>query len=147
MAMHSSDAPDDSRMRAARQSGWYGWVIFAAVMLVLLGSFHVIAGLVALFDDTYFLVGSGGLVVSADYTAWGWVHLILGIVVAAAGLALFAGLLWARIVAIIVAMISAIINLAFLSAYPVWSAIMIAIDVLIIYAVTMHGDELATWDE
>ena len=67
-------------------------------------------------------------------------HLLLGIVVACAGVALTRGATWARIVAVVVAVISAIINLAFMSAYPMWSVIMITIDFLIIFAVTVHGD-------
>lgn len=123
----------------AQRSGWYGMVVFAATMMILLGSFHAIAGLVALFRDDYFLVTRSGLVIDVDYTTWGWVHLLLGILVIAAGAALYAGATWARAVAVVIAMLSALLNLAFLSAYPLWSGIMIAVDVLVIYAVTVHG--------
>ena len=74
---------------------------------------------------------------SADYTTWGWVHLIGGIVLALAGFSLFTGRLWARIVGVITAMVSAITNVAYLSAYPIRSAIMIALDILIIWALTV----------
>jgi hypothetical protein len=110
-------------------------------MLILLGTFHAIAGLVALFDEDYYLVGKGGLVVEVDYTGWGWVHLIVGVVLILAGMGLFSGQTWARIVAVTVAMISAVVNLAFLAAYPIWSAIMIAVDILVIYAVLVYGDK------
>lgn len=123
-------------------SGWTGWVVFAGIMMLMVGAFHVIQGIVALVQDTYYLVGQQGLVVSVDYTTWGWVHTILGIVVILAGLALLAGQLWARIVAVILAFGSALVNIAFLAAYPVWSLAMIAIDVLVIWAVTVHGNEL-----
>ena len=123
-------------------SGWVGWIVFAAFMMVMLGCFHAIQGLVALFDDQKFLVSDSGLVVSVDYTAWGWVHLIGGIIVALAGIALFAGRMWARIVGVLAALASAIVNIAFLSAYPIWSAIMIALDILIIWAITVHGSEM-----
>ena len=56
-------------------SGWVGWIGFAGVIMMMLGTFHAIQGLVALFNDEYYLVGSSGLVVSLDYTAWGWIHL------------------------------------------------------------------------
>ncbi|MGH3458742.1 DUF7144 family membrane protein [Aeromicrobium sp.] len=127
-------------------SGWYGLIVFAGAMMILLGSFHAMAGLVALFKDDYFLVGQNGLVVTADFTTWGWVHLIVGSVIALAGFALFAGATWARVIAVIVAVFSALVNLAFLAAYPVWGAIMIALSVLVIYAVTAHGGEVATDD-
>ena len=123
-------------------SGWVGWVVFAGIMMVLLGSFHLIQGLLALFQDSYYLVGKSGLTVHVDYTTWGWVHLIGGIIVVAAGIALFAGQTWARAVAVIVAMVSAIVNIGFLSAYPIWSVMMITIDVLVIWALTVHGGEL-----
>ena len=123
-------------------SGWTGWIVFAGVMMLMMGAFHVIQGLVALFQDTYYLVGQEGLVVQVDYTTWGWVHTILGAVVILAGIALLAGQMWARVVAIILAFGSALVNIAFLGAYPIWSITMIAIDVLVIYAVTMHGKEM-----
>lgn len=123
-------------------SGWVGWVAFAGLMMVILGSFHAIQGLIALFQDEYFLVSKTGLALHVDYTAWGWVHLIGGIIIVAAGVALFAGKTWARVVAVIVAVISAIVNIGFLSAYPIWSTIMITIDILVIWALTVHGGEL-----
>jgi hypothetical protein len=127
-------------------SGWVGWVVFAAVMMIMLGCFHAVQGLVALFDDQKFLVTDSGLVASADYTTWGWVHLIGGIIVALAGASLFTGWLWARIVCVIAAFLSAIVNVTFLSAYPIWSAIMIALDILIIWALTVHGAEMKKVD-
>ena len=132
---------DDRNVPSAKRSGWQGMIVFAGTMMLMLGTFHAIAGLVALFEPDYYLVGHNGLVVTADFTAWGWIHLILGALVAFAGCALFVGQAWARIVAVVVAMVSALVNLAFLSAYPLWSAIMIAVDVLVIYAVTAHGDD------
>ena len=103
-----------------------GWIAFAGTMMLMLGSFHVIQGLVAVFQDEYFLVGKSGLTISVDYTTWGWTHIIGGILIAAAGLALFTGALWARVVGIALAMVSAVVNIGFLAAYPVWSTIMIA---------------------
>lgn len=130
---------DDHRQPV--RTGWVGWIVFAGTMMILLGIFEAIEGLVALFNDDYFLVGRTGLVVSVDYTAWGWVHLLLGIVVAAAGFGVIAGRMWARVVGILLAGLSAIVNVAFLAAYPVWSTIVIAIDILVIYALTVHGAE------
>jgi len=124
------------------ETGWVGMVAFGGMMMIMLGAFHAMAGFVALFQDEYFLVGANGLVVNVDYTAWGWTHLILGALVLGAGIALLAGQMWARVVAVVVAMGSAIINLAFLAAHPVWSMLMIALDVLVIWAVTVHGSEM-----
>jgi hypothetical protein len=119
-----------------------GWIAFAGVIMVLLGSFHAIQGLVALTEDTYYLTRPSGLVVSVDYTQWGWTHLIFGSVVVIAGLCLFAGQMWARVVGVILATLSAIVNIAFLGAYPIWSLLMIALDVIVIMALTVHGAEI-----
>jgi hypothetical protein len=123
-------------------SGWVGWIGFAGVIMMMLGTFHAIQGLVALFNDEYYLVSSSGLVVSLDYTAWGWIHLIGGAVLVAAGLGVFGGQVWARTVGVIAAVLSAIVNVAFLAAYPVWSLMMIALDVVLILALTVHGSEV-----
>lgn len=140
MTMHTDSDLMGSPQRATNPGGWYGMIVFAATIMLMLGSFHAIAGFVALFQDDYYFVTNDGLVVSADYTAWGWTHIVFGAVIAVAGAALFTGAFWARIVAVVVAVLSSIVNLAFLSAYPLWSGIMIALDILVIYAVTAHGN-------
>ena len=133
-------APSGSH-REPERTAWVGWIMFAGVIMVMLGTFEAIAGLVALFNDEYYLVTRSGLAVSVDYTAWGWVHLLLGIIVAMAGLGVMVGQMWARVVGIIVALVSAVVNIAFLAAHPVWSTIIITLDVLVIYALTVHGRE------
>lgn len=139
---YDSQAPGLQNVQPTEMTGWVGWIAFAATMMVMLGAFHVMQGLVALFNDEYYLVGKSGLTVHLDYTTWGWVHVIGGLVVAAAGVSLFTGRIWARMVGVLVAMVSAFVNIGFLSAYPIWSAIMIAIDILVIWALTVHGGEM-----
>jgi hypothetical protein len=129
-------------VQPTEMTGWVGWIGFAGAMMVLLGIFHVIDGLVALFRDEVFLTTRSGLIVNVDYTTWGWVHLIGGVLILLAGIGLFTGNIAARILAVVLAMLSAIVNLGFLSAYPVWSTIMIAVDILVIWALTVHGGEL-----
>jgi hypothetical protein len=133
---------DYAASRADGATGWVGWVVFAGLMLILLGFFQAIEGLVAIFDEGYYLVGPEGLVVNVDYTAWGWVHLIIGVIAVATGFGLIAGNTAARVVGIVLAIVSAVLNLAFLAAYPVWSTIVIAVDVIVIYAIVVHGREL-----
>jgi hypothetical protein len=77
-----------------------------------------------------------------DYNVWGWVHLILGILAVATGFGLLAGNTAARVVGIVLAVVSAIVNLAFIAAYPVWSTIVIGVDIIVIYAIVVHGREL-----
>jgi hypothetical protein len=129
-------------MEETEVTGWVGWIVFAGTMMMLIGTFHVIQGLVALFDEGYYAVTSAGLVVSVDYTQWGWVHLIAGVIVFAAGLGLFSGRTWARALGVILVSISAILSFAFIASYPVWSLTIIALDIFVIYALTAHGSEM-----
>ena len=123
-------------------TGWAGWVVFGGVMLIMLGAFQIIEGLVALFDDGFYAVTSGGLVIDVDYNTWGWVHLVIGIVAVLTGVGLLAGNMVARVVGVGVALLSAVVNLLFISAYPIWSVTMIILDVIVIYAIIVHGREV-----
>lgn len=144
MRSATQHSPDVHRASDPGEPVWVGWVVFAAMMMLLVGTFQVFAGFVALFNDDYFLVRQRKLLIDMDYTAWGWIHLVVGAVVVVAGIALLAGQTWARVVGIAMAMLSTVVNLAFLSAYPVWSIIVIYVDVLVIYAIAVHGRELKT---
>src|SRR4029078_8655103 len=98
--------------------------------------------LVSLFRDEVFVVSSSRGTLDMSYTAWGWTHLVTGVILLLAGLGLFTGRMIARIVAVAVAFLSGVVNITFLPAYPIWSVIVIAIDVLVIWAVMVHGREL-----
>ena len=123
-------------------SKWVGWILFAGVMMIVEGMFHAFQGFVALFEDDFYLVGRRGLTIHLDYTGWGWIHLALGVIVIAAGIGLLNGRLWGRIAGVILAVVSILVNVAFLAAYPIWSTIMIAVDILVIWALTVHGHEM-----
>jgi len=129
-------------IRRDEPTGWVGMVIFAGVMLVMLGGFQAMEGIVAIIRDEYYMVTRNGLVIDLDYTAWGWTHLIAGTIVAAAGVALFSGKMWARVIGVILASVSLLVNFAFIAAYPFWSTIIIAMDIFIILALTVHGREM-----
>ena len=140
------DATAGSRARVTTHprspsTGQVGSVWFAAVMMIMVGGFNVIYGLVALFNDTYYAATRQGLLVF-DLTQWGWIHLIVGGLAVVAGIALFTGALWAQILTVALAGLNAVAQLVFMSASPVWALITIALDVLIIWAVIVHGDEL-----
>ena len=137
----TADEPYEVQRRKG-PTAWVGLIVFGGTMMLMMGAFQIIEGFVALFNDEYYLVTRNGLIVSLDYTAWGWTHLIIGLIAVGAGIGVLLGQMWARVVGIIIAVVSALANIAFLSAYPVWSTIVIATDVLVIYALTVHGKEI-----
>jgi len=124
------------------RTGWVGFVVFAGLMLIVIGSFNVIYGLVALFENEFLVPTRQGLLVF-DLTQWGWITLIFGGFQMLVGLAIFTGTVWARVLGVIAASLNAIAQLSFLSANPIWSTIIIALDVLVIYALTVHGREVS----
>ena len=124
-----------------RPSGWtVGGLTFASTMMVLIGIFQAFAGLGAIIDDDFFVV-TQNYAFDLDATAWGWIHLILGIVIAWAGYALWSGKVWAGVVALILAMLSAIANFFFIPYYPFWSLLVIALDIWVIWALTRPDDD------
>jgi hypothetical protein len=139
-ASHGVDEPYDVPSRS-QPTAWTGVVLFGGIMMLMVGGFQSIQGFVALFQENYYLVSPNGLVVEVDYTAWGWTHLLIGLVAVATGIGVVVGQMWARVLGIVIAVISALVNIAFLSAYPIWSTIIIAMDVLVIYALAVHGRE------
>jgi hypothetical protein len=142
MAMAGTSHEQDTRVYGEEPTRWAGWVVFGGAMLVLVGAVHVVEGIVAFFKDDFFGVDADGLLVPLDYTAWGWFHLVMGLVAVAAGIGLLAGNSVARVAAVIIAGLSALLNLAFINAYPVYAVVVITLDVIVIYAVVTHGDEL-----
>jgi hypothetical protein len=126
------------------RSGWTGWIVFAAVLLFLGGLGQLLQGFVALFDDNFYVVGSDGLALGLDYTVWGVIHLMVGVLAVLIGLGLLSGNMVARGAAVALAGFSAVANLLFLAALPAWSLTIIAVDVAVIYAVVVHGGELET---
>ena len=120
-------------------SGWVvGGITFAGTMLILIGMFQAIDGLVAIFNDDFFLV-TQNYTFNLDTTAWGWIHLLLGIVMVLAGWSIFAGKTWAAVVALTLAMLSAVANFFFIPYYPFWSLLIIALDFWVIWALTRPG--------
>jgi hypothetical protein len=115
-----------------------GGVMFAAVMMILIGVFQAIAGLTAIVDDDFYVIGRN-YTFDLDTTAWGWIHLLLGILVLLAGLGLFAQKTWAGMVALALAVLSAIANFFFIPYYPFWTIVEIALAVWVIWALTRPG--------
>lgn len=142
-------------MSEREPSGWaVGWTFFAGFMMIMIGSFHVIAGLAGIFEDTFLrIVPAVGTEATGDAyflefdaTTWGWIHLLGGIVVALAGFALFSGAVWARVIGVIMAVISALIAFAWIPWYPIWGAVIIAMAVAVIWALTAHGRDVTAYE-
>ena len=122
-------------------TAWVGWIWFAAMMLVLNGFFNALDGLVALFNkDVYAVTGKG--LVTFNFTAWGWILLILGILQVAVAISLIQGRVWARVTAMVLVMLNAFAQLVFITAYPLWSILVIALDVIVLWALLVHGEEM-----
>lgn len=138
--MHAKDI-DDTEWEP-EPTLWVGWIAYAGVMMLMLGLFHAMQGLIALFQEGYYQAGANDLVVHVSYTTWGWFHLVTGLLVLGGGIGLLVGQTWARVVGVVFAMWSAVVNVAFLQAHPVWSTIMIALDIIVIWAIVVHGREV-----
>ena len=121
--------------------GAVGLTMFASVILMVVGVFQSLAGLTAILNDEVFVTVEDYLL-KLDTTGWGWIHLILGIVLFLAGLGLLQGQLWARTVAVILASLSAIANFLWLPIQPWWAIIVITLDIFVIWAVTVHGRDI-----
>jgi hypothetical protein len=118
-----------------------GWALFAAIMLMIAGFFQIIAGIAAIAEDDFF-VTTQKWVFEFDVTTWGWIHVVLGILLLCVGAGILTGNVLARTVAVIIAGVSAVANFAYMPYYPVWAIIVIAIDVAIIWALTAHGRDV-----
>jgi len=121
----------------ARRKGnaWAGWVAFAATMLLVLSGIHLFQGVVALIDDEH-VVATAENFILVDITSWGWSLVLWGVLMFAVGLGLLAAMTWARVVGIIIVGLNAVAQVAWIGAYPVWSLLMIALDTVVLFALT-----------
>jgi hypothetical protein len=119
-----------------------GAIMFAGIMMIINGIFSALTGLGALIEDEFYVV-LPNYILELDATTWGWIHLILGIVVTLAGFSVLTGKTWARVIGILVVSLSAIANFGFIPYYPIWSLLIIAIDVVVIWALAAHGREMS----
>ncbi len=117
--------------------GWAGWVVFAGLVLILVGAGQVLEGVLALSGHR-----TPEPLLLDDLTTWAVVHLVLALVLVLTGLGLLAGVPAARVGAVILAALSVLANVAFTPAFPAGSAVVIVLDLVVIYAVTVHGGEL-----
>jgi hypothetical protein len=119
-----------------------GWASFAVVILFMVAVFQIVDGLVALLRENTYLRTDDGLVVTIDYSVWGWIHLGLGALAAVAAFGLLGGRMWARILGVAMAGLSMLVNFVFIPAYPFLSIAVIALDLLVIYSIVVYGGVL-----
>ena len=136
---YSSSAP----RRADREtSGWaVGFILFAAIMMIMVGVFQALQGLIAIFQNEFY-VATRNYIFQFDATTWGWIHLLVGLLVAFAGYGLLSGKTWARLVALTLAVLSALANFLFIPYYPFWALLLITLDIFVIWAIAAHGGDL-----
>jgi uncharacterized membrane protein len=138
-----SQYPSTRRAGYASDSGgwWAGAGLFAALIMILVGIWQAMVGLIALVQNDFY-VATRDYPFKFDATTWGWIHLLGGVLLALAGWALLSGRTWARVVGIVLAVLSAIANFLSLPYYPLWGMLIIALDVFVIWALAVHGREL-----
>jgi hypothetical protein len=130
---------------ASSRPGESGWVVFAGVVMFIIGSLDALWGLGGILNDEIVVVGGEGAIV-ADITTWGWVHLILGSVIALTGLGLLVGNEAARWLGVLFVTVNAILQIVWFPAAPLWAFLLIILDVVIIYQLTARWDVQARWD-
>ena len=147
----TQDNPGQEHLRAAsglqgpapESSRWIGWIIFAAMLLILVGICQLVAGTVALVNDDYFQsTVSTRAFLGVDQQTWGILHIVLGAVAILTAAGLLTGRTVARVVACGVALLGAVISLLGIGAYPLWSIVLVTVNVLVLYAVAVHGGEM-----
>ena len=125
-------------------SGWaIGWTWFAGLMMVMIGFWHAMAGLIAIIDDEFY-AATPKYIFKFDVSTWGWIHLLLGIAILLAGFALFKGAVWARTLGVILALVSGLAAFAWLPYYPIWGIIIIVVAISVIWSLTVHGRDVTT---
>jgi hypothetical protein len=136
---------EQSQYRSARgqePSGTaVGFILFAAIMMIMVGVFQALQGIIAIFENEFY-VATRNYTFQFDATTWGWIHLLLGLLVAFAGWGLLSGKTWARTVAITLAALSATANFLFIPYYPFWALLLITLDIFVIWAITAHGGDM-----
>ena len=129
-------------MANKQTSGWaIGWTAFAGIMMIMEGFWWVFSGIVALFNNQFYVV-TQNWIFQFDVTTWGWIHLIIGLVILLAGFGLFNGAVWARTVGVIIAALAGLAAFAWLPWYPIWGIVYITVSVGIIWALTVHGRDI-----
>jgi hypothetical protein len=135
-----SSAPSSRQDDLTEGAGSNGWIAFAAIVLFLNGMFGALYGLAAILNDKVVTVGGGTGVTVWDFTGWGWIQLVIGVVMAIVAVGLFTGNGAARWLAVFMAMLSALAQFGIISAFPLWAILVIVLDVVVIYQLVARWD-------
>jgi len=125
-------------------TGWTGWIVFAATMMIIGGSFSVIFGLVAAVNDQWVAFTNTDAVL-LDVSQWGWVHILLGVVLLLGGFGVLTGNVLARTIGVVAAAANLIGHFLTMPLYPLWALTVVVLDVLVIWALTVHGREMRAY--
>ena len=123
-----------------KTSSWVGWVYFSGILMLVMSVFQAFLGFVALTNKSFYQVSQNSLNFY-NFSAWGWGHLILSVILLTAGFSVLSGRIWGRIVGVIAFSISLLVNLVFMPAYPIWLTAAVIVDAVILYALIVHGHE------
>jgi len=128
----------------ARATAWLGWVLFVSIIMLSAGLINIAQGLIALLGDDFYVASATGLAVDVSFTAWGIALLVLGVALVAGAYGVLTGYGWGRTIGVLTAAVNALVNLGFAAAYPYWTVLVVAFDVIAIYALVVHGGEAKT---
>lgn len=149
---HTPTPPQDRSSIPQQRRGEYatadatgaqrGWIRFGGIVMAVVGAFAVLEGILALALPTTY-ISADGAVLALDFVGWAWIHIILGVLVLATGISLLGREVptWARGVGVTLVALNMLVQLAWLPAYPIWSIILLALDVFVLYAL------IVTWDD
>ncbi|MEU4426596.1 hypothetical protein AB0F81_38745 [Actinoplanes sp. NPDC024001] len=131
------------RVEQSRATGWVAWVLFGGILLVLLGTVHLCVGLLALLRPEVLAGTRADQLLPVSLTALAWLHLVLGAGAVVTGVGLIRGTGWARVLAVLIGCLTALVNFAFHHAHPVWSVLAVGLSAVVVYSVAAHGGEVA----
>ena len=129
-------------MEGQRSEWAVGWAAFAGLTMCMLGIWWIIVGFSALFGDGGFFVATGEWAFKLSAPTWGWIHVLLGVITLFAGYGVFAGAPWARAIGVILSVVAGVVAFAWMPWFPVWAAMLIAISVTVVWALTIHGRDI-----
>ncbi|GAB1642191.1 hypothetical protein [Krasilnikovia sp. MM14-A1259] len=139
---HVQQTPAHLRNYADPMTAGLGWVLFIGIVMFGAGLINVMQGLIALFDENFYLSPASKLVIDLSYAVWGWTLLLMGTALLISGVGVLRGLTWARWLGVVAAGVNAFVNLGFVTAYPAWTIFAVTFDFIAIYALVVHGGEM-----